>query len=104
MKEPQEAARLAVSIIGLTILVTCSASPYIRLRDENRANLVKLEFGMTKAQAAQIVGDNAVTGRYGTFSNPYKREIIKAPTGETMTCCTTGVVLGNAQLGVKVEI
>ena len=47
------------------------------------ANLIKLDLGMTKAQATQTMGDKTATGRYGTFSNPYKREIIKGPTGET---------------------
>jgi hypothetical protein len=61
----------------------CSANPYVPFRDENRANLVKLDLGMTKAQATQTMGDKTVNGRYGTYSNPYKREIITTPTGET---------------------
>ena len=75
---------ILVLIGALTVLSAgCSANPYIPLRDENRANLVKLDLGMTKAQATQTMGDKTATGRYGTFSNPYKREIIKGPTGET---------------------
>jgi len=61
----------------------CSASPYIPLRDENRANIVRLDAAMTEAQAIQTMGETTITGRYGTFTNPYKREIIKSPTGET---------------------
>jgi hypothetical protein len=77
------ALRLVVWIAALTIMLAgCSANPYIPLRDENRANLVKLDLGMTKAQAIQTMGDKSASGRYGTFTNPYKREIIKAPTGE----------------------
>ena len=34
---------------------------------------------MTEAQAIQTMGETTVTGRYGTFTNPYKREIIKSP-------------------------
>ena len=73
-----------VLITALTVILAgCSANPYIPLRDENRANLVKLDPGMTKAQTIQTMGDTTATGRYGTLSNPYKREIIKAPTGAT---------------------
>src|SRR5262249_23749314 len=83
MKQRQKAVPLSVSIVGLTILLACSSNPYAPLGDGNRANLVKLNVGMTKVQAAQAMGDQTVAGRYGTFTNPYKREIIKASTGET---------------------
>ena len=74
-----------LGLVGVLTLLSagCSANPYIPLRDENRANLIKLDLGMTKAQAIQTMGDTPATGRYGTFTNPYKREILKAPTGET---------------------
>ena len=79
-----KAIRLVVLIVALTvILAACSANPYIPLRDENRSNLVNLDLGMTKTQATQTMGNKTATGKYGTFTNPYKREIIKAPTGET---------------------
>jgi len=72
-------------LIGALIVLSagCSASPYIPLRDENRANIVRLDAAMTEAQAIQTMGETTITGRYGTFTNPYKREIIKSPTGET---------------------
>ncbi len=77
------AIRLVVLIAALTVVLAGCSNPYVPLRDENRANLIKLDLGMTKTQATQAMGDKTATGRYGTFSNPYKREIIKGPTGET---------------------
>ena len=51
------------------------------LRDENRANLMRLEIGMSKEQLLITMGDKTATAIDGKVSNPYKREIIQAKDG-----------------------
>ena len=83
-----------VLITALTVILSgCSAIPYIPLRDENRANLVKLDPGMTKAQAIQTMGDTTATGRMALSVTRIREKSSRLQRAQPMMCCT--ITLGN---------
>lgn len=71
--------KLIAVFVTTSLLVACSS--YGELRDENRQNIVRVEKGMTKLQVVEVMGAKSGKGSDGTFSNPYKREIIKDRAG-----------------------
>lgn len=71
--------RLALTLFLAALVAACSS--YGLYRDVNRANLAKIEPGMTRAQVAQVMGDETFTASSGTVSNPEKRETIKDAKG-----------------------
>lgn len=70
-----------LAAITVSILLLAGCAGYSPMRDENRQNIAKIDKGMTKAQVYQIMGEKSYSGTSGTFSNPYKREIIKDRAG-----------------------
>jgi hypothetical protein len=51
------------------------------LRDENRANLNKLELGMSKQQVFATMGEKTATAIDGKVCNPYRRELLRSANG-----------------------
>jgi hypothetical protein len=70
---------LLVATIMLTVALSGCGAGYAGLRSENRANLMKLDLGMTKEQVLKAMGDKS----FGEVSNPFKREVIPGKGGET---------------------
>ena len=68
-----KAKRLCVSLLLLFALAACSS--FGGLRDENRANIMKIENGMSRAQVVGLMGDKTASGLGDSISNPFKREI-----------------------------
>jgi hypothetical protein len=69
-----------ICVVGLIFtLIGCTF--HGSLRDENRANLMRLEIGMSKEQLLITMGDKTITAIDGKVSNPYKREIVQAKDG-----------------------
>ena len=68
-----EAKQVVVSLLLMFALAACST--FGGLRDENRANLRKIENGMTRAQVVGLMGNKTASGLGDSISNPYQREI-----------------------------
>lgn len=75
---------LAVSIL---FLAGCAQpNPYAVMRDANRAALVSVDVGMSKAQVQDIMGTKSAEIKeigLGRFENPYKRETIQGKDGQS---------------------
>jgi hypothetical protein len=85
IKNYHQQRRSVVSIAALTVmLVGCSANPDIPLRDENRANLVKLDPGMTKAQATQAMGESNRNREIWHFQQPVQERNYQGPNGRNL--------------------
>lgn len=56
------------------LLASCATTDSIR--STNRANLLKLSIGMTKAETLQIMGTSTVYAEQ-IINNPYRSEIVK---------------------------
>ncbi len=60
--------RLFAAFLVLSLLAGCGGYP--ALRQSNRANLAKLEIGMTKQQVMTVMGQEG----FGSITNPYRVE------------------------------
>jgi hypothetical protein len=64
-------------LLALALVACSTTDQYAQLRSENRASIARIEKGMVREQVVKVMGSKSATGADETFTNPYKRELVR---------------------------
>ncbi len=86
--------KILVFLLSVALMSGCASVGHLdRLMTENRQNILKLQIGMTKQEALDVMGNRSATEVYFrnltgsdqlTVNNPYKSEILQGKDGKTL--------------------